>query len=139
MSFQHGRGFRICGAVVRKFVAPSGKIAFLTLDVSAPPRSTKIEMRTFDLVEDVGCLGVGQTVEVTGSVDMEKLTSKDRNPVMVDGREKWIPALTIKKITVEGSSVRPASAATPAPAAAHEPPPARARGGAWNDEDDFPF
>lgn len=138
MSFQHGAGFRVCGAVVRRNVAPSGKCAFLTLDVVAHPRSKKIEFKAFsnEMIEEVGCLGVGQTVEVTGQIDMESIKSKDRKEVLVDGRARWAPSLVIKAIKVEGASVRPAGAAQPAGAGPHEPPPPRPRGSSWDDVDD---
>lgn len=111
-SFIHGAGFRIVGAVVRKFVAQSGKFAAVTIDVNVPPRSRKIECRAFDaeMIDEIGQLGAGQTIEITGQIDMEKLTDKKREPVKVDGYEKWSPALTVKAIKIEGSSVKPAAA-----------------------------
>lgn len=108
MSFISGSGFRIAGYVVRRWVAPSGKYSTLVLDVTVDGRSKKLELRGFsDMAPDVGFLTVGQAVTVTGSVDMEKLTAKDKTPVKVDGYEVWKPALTIRKITVEASSVAP--------------------------------
>lgn len=136
MSFHHGAGFRVCGAVVRKFVAPSGKCAFLTLDVNAHPRSKKIEFRAFsdDMIEEIGGLGVGMTVEVTGNVDMEPVKSKDRKEVLVDGRAKWVPVLTVKALKIEGSSRQPA------PRAPAEPAPKAAKPAAgWDENDDYPF
>jgi hypothetical protein len=106
MTFEHGAGFRICGAVVRRFVAPSGKVAFLTLGVPGPRGEVKHELRTFkeDLIVEVGSLGVGQIVQVTGSIDNERLTDKSRKEVTVDGRAAWVTKLTIKAIAVEGVS-----------------------------------
>lgn len=106
-----GAGFRVCGFVVRRFVTPSGKAAFLTLDVPSEKagKTKKIDLRAFDdeVIGDVGSLTPGAKVQVTGVVDMEKVTDKARAPIMIDGREKWTPALTIKKVTVEGSSKAP--------------------------------
>lgn len=110
MSFEPGAGFRICGYVVRRFVPQSGKCAFLTLDVpNGRGKNAKIELRTFehDLIVEVGALGDGQTVQVTGGIDMEALKDKARNDVKVDGRAVWKPALTIKAIKIEASSVKP--------------------------------
>lgn len=107
-----GAGFRICGSVVRKFVAPSGKIAFLTLDVFVDGRGKKVDMRGFsEMVEEIGTLNNGALVEVTGTIDIEKLTDKQRQPVVVDGREKWVTALTVRAVKTEGSSKAPAKAA----------------------------
>lgn len=108
-----GAGFRIVGSVVRKFVAPSGKVAFLTLDVTADGRSKKIDLRGFgDTVEEIGCLNQGALIEVTGTIDNEKLTAKDRSDVMVDGRAKWVPALTVRAVKAEASS-KPAAKSPP--------------------------
>lgn len=115
---KQGAGFRICGSVVRRFVVPSGKVAFLTIDVFADGHGKKIDLRGFkDMVEEIGSLQPGALVEVTGAVEMEKLTGRDRNPVLVDGREKWVPALTVREIKFEASS-RP-----PVRTAPHNVPP----------------
>jgi hypothetical protein len=121
-----GSGFRIAGYVVRRWVAPSGKYSTLVLDVTVDSRSKKIDLRGFsDVAADVGFLTVGQAVTVTGAVDMEKLTSKSKEPVKVDGYEVWKPALTIRKIVVEASSTAPGS-----------DPLNRAPAGQSNDNDD---
>lgn len=138
MSFPHGAGFRVCGAVVRRNVVPSGKCAFLTLDVNMHPRARKIEFKAFaaETIEEIGGLGAGQTVEVTGQIDMETIKSRDRKDVTVDGRAKWVPALIVKAIKIEGSSVRPASSPSAGGSAPpHDPPPARPRGSSWDDEE----
>jgi len=117
---QQGAGFRICGSVVRRFVVPSGKVAFLTLDVFADGHGKKIELRGFkDMVEEIGVLQPGALVEVTGAVEMEKLTDRNRNPVLVDGREKWVHAMTVRAIKHEASSRPPAAR----PPANNVPPP----------------
>lgn len=105
MAMQQGAGFRVVGSVVRKFVVNSGKVAFLTLDVTTANKSRKHDFKTFDCVDDVASLADGAIVEVTGNLDVEKLTAKDRSDVMVDGRTKWIPSLVIKAIKTEGLSV----------------------------------
>jgi hypothetical protein len=98
------------------FKAPSGKFAALTVECPNGRGGTKkVDLRAFsDAIDQVEHLGNGQVVQVTGTVDMEKLTGEDRNPVMVDGREKWAPALTIRKVEVEPSSAKPAPKAAPA-------------------------
>lgn len=133
MSFQHGAGFRVCGAVLRRNIVPSGKCAFLTLDVIAHPRSKKIEFKAFarEMIDEIAELGAGQTVEVTGQIDMETVKSRDRKDVTVDGRAKWVPALVVKAIKIEGSSVRPPAANGAAPAAS---PPLGVPSSSWDDE-----
>ncbi len=110
MSWQHGAGFRVCGVVVRRFVPPSKKCAFVTVEAPGD-RGTpkKIDMRTFaaDIIAEVDGLGEGQIIEVTGTIDMESLKDKAKNPVNVDGRAKWCPALTIRALKIEASSVKP--------------------------------
>ncbi len=142
MSFQHGAGFRVVGAVVRKYANNRGTFAGLTLDVVGAPRSKKIDLRAFDedIVHQIAELGDGQTIEVTGSVDMESVKSKDKKEILVDGRAKWVTVLTVKAIKVEGSSVQPSSPngraqapTRPAPAQ----PTTKPRG--WNEDDEPPF
>lgn len=122
MNFERGAGFRICGAVVRRFVPPSGKCAFLMLATPGKKGEVKHELRAFDydLIVEVGSLGVGQTVQCTGSVDNEPLKDKAKNDVQVDGRAAWVPKLTIRAMTVEGSSKAPAIADAP-PRAGRDP------------------
>lgn len=141
MAFEQGAGFRICGAVVRRFVAQSGKAAFVTIDVPGERGSKKIELRSFDrsIVADIGSLGAGQIVECTGTVDVEKLTNKQRDEVKVDGYAKWMPALTIRVLRIEGSSRAPSPASQTgddANASAALPPTSPATN--W-DESDVPF
>lgn len=109
MSWDRGAGFRIVGAVVRRFVPPSGKCAFVTLAVPGKKGEVKHELRTFDhdLIVEVGSLGVGQIVQATGNVDNEPLRDKAKNDVQVDGRTAWVPKLTIRDLKIEGSSVAP--------------------------------
>lgn len=115
MGFEQGAGFRICGAVVRKFVPPSGKCAFLTLATPGKKGEVKHELRAFDydLIVEAGSLGVGQIVQCTGSVDNEPLRDKARNDVQVDGRTAWVTKLTIRAMTVEGSSAKPKPSTDP--------------------------
>ncbi len=114
MSWEHGATGTITGVVTRLFLSPKGTFAAMT--VEAPDgrgRRSKIDLRAFsDSIEQVRGVGEGQVVRVTYSPGMEKLTSKDKSPVMVDGREKWIPALTIRACEVEPASAKPAPKAT---------------------------
>ena len=113
-----GAGFRVCGIVIRRFVPPSGKCAFLTLEVPTDKgKKAKLEMVTFDCVVDVGSLGEGQTVQVTGSIVSTVPKAKDKSDVTVDGRALWIPQLIIKAVTVEGSSSKHTETAAPKPGA----------------------
>lgn len=111
MSMQHGSGFRICGVVLRKFTNSAGTFAALDLSVDAGGRTTKIEgLKGFDeiVVNEIAQLVEGAVVEVTGAIGMEGLKNKDKTEVKRDGRNAWAPLLTIKKIKVEASSVKPA-------------------------------
>lgn len=123
--FTQGSGFRICGAVLRKFVAQSGKVAFLTVEVARARSSVKFDMRTFSrsLIGEIEELGAGQVVEVTGAVDVEPVKDRAGKEVSIDGYSKWVPALTMKVLRVLGGA-----ASGPPPDADPAPP-----------EDDVPF
>lgn len=103
-----GAGFRIAGSLVRKYIVPSGKVGFLTIDVydSNKGRSTKFDLKAFDrsVLDDLDALRDGALLEVTGSLDMEKVADKAREAVKVDGREKWVPSLIVRVIKTEASS-----------------------------------
>lgn len=115
MSWERGAGFRVCGAVVRApFISSSGKFGKLTLGVPGGRGETKVDVRAFDLlvIEEMRALGAGQTVQITGAIDMEPVKDKKGEKVIIDGYAQWVPALTAKAIKVEGSSVAAAPAAT---------------------------
>lgn len=109
MSFAQGAGFRICGSVVRRWTASSGKFGTLVLDVFVDGKASKIDLVTFDCVNDFSTLAQGALVEVTGRVGMQKLSAKDKTPIKIDGYEKWVPQLIVKVVKVEASSRPPAS------------------------------
>jgi hypothetical protein len=95
----HGAGFRIAGRVKRKFVATSGKVAFLTLEIDFDGKHKSIDLKAFgDQVVEVGSLREHDDVEVTGSVDAEQPKNKDKSAVQKDGRDFWCPSLTIKVV-----------------------------------------
>lgn len=113
MSWERGAGFRIVGALVRDpFIAASGKFAKMSLGVPGQRGEVKHEVRAFnlDVIEEIRGLGIGQTIQVTGTVDSECLKDKKGVEVMVDGYKCWVERLTAKEITVEGASVKPAAA-----------------------------
>lgn len=112
MSWERGAGFRIIGALVRApFVAQSGKFAKLTLGVPNTRGESKIDVRAFnaDVIEEIRGLGIGQTVQVTGTVDTEAVKDKKGEKVLIDGYAYWVSVLTAKAVTVEGASTRPAA------------------------------
>lgn len=115
MSWERGAGFRVVGAVVR---APFVRDKFARVTLGVPGRSgeTKIDVVSFDasVIGDIAALGVGQTVQVNGSVEMEAVKDKTKEKVLVDGYPKWVPLLVAKKVDVEGSSIKPAPSG-PAP------------------------
>lgn len=118
-------GFKEKGTVVRRFVAQSGKFGSLTLDVPSERGSSKLDIVTFDCVEDFAELQAGTSVVITGRINMNKLTSKNKEPVIVDGFQKWVPQLIATKVEV---GLGQAKKTKPAPIAA---PPA--------DDSDIPF
>jgi len=115
MSWEHKAEGRITGVVTRVYVSPKGNFAALTIECpDGRGRPTKIDFRCFsDAFDQVKNLGQGQVVRVSFSPGMEKLTAKDKSPVMVDGREKWVPALTVRACEVEPSSAKPKPAPAP--------------------------
>jgi len=110
MSWKPEITFTAVGAVVRKFLPESGKIAFLTLEIAGERRAEKHEFRCFDraLIGDINSLGAGMTVRISGVVQSEVMKNKAREDVVVDGRPAWVDKLTIKRMDIEGSS-KPAS------------------------------
>lgn len=138
---QHGAGFRVCGAVVRKFVVASGKCAFLTLKVDGHPRPKTLEFKAFgDMVEAVGSLSPGQTIEVTGVIDSETVKNKAKEEIKVDDRAKWVPMLAIKALRHEGAQPGQQTFAPPPQSGAESPrPPVPAPTAAGWDEEDVPF
>jgi len=104
-AIETGAGFRIVGAVVRKYVGPTGKFASLVL--STPGRSggeAKHDLVAFDaeVIDQIHQLPLAAAVQVTGNIDNTKLVDKQRNDIKVDGFVKWIPRLVIKKVTTVG-------------------------------------
>lgn len=132
---ERGAGVRICGFVANKFVARSGKFARLT--IAYPGRRAaedKTDVRSFehDVISRIAEIGVGETVTVTAGIDREKLTNKAREAVMVDGREAYTIALTIRTLKVEdGAASSPSAPKEDAPAPPDAPAGGDSRG--WDD------
>lgn len=125
-SWDQGAGWRMCGAVVRKWISPTGKFASLTIGVPGNKGEIKHEVRAFSssgLIDEINDLGVGQIVKVTGGVDREPLTDKARKEVKVDGYVVWVTKLTLKTLEIEGASRRPSPGPDTGPAPAGDPPP----------------
>ncbi len=100
--------FRITGAVVRTYVPASGKVAFLTLDVLNGEKSRKFDIRGFgDVVQEIGELAKGATVEVTGTLDIEPVKTKTGEQVKVDGYSKWVPMLVARQVTTSAAASKP--------------------------------
>src|SRR5262245_3499403 len=100
--------FRVTGAVVRANMATSGKAAWLTIDVlGGGERSKKLDFIAFgDLVQEVGGLAKGSTVELIGDIDIQPVKDKAGNAVTVDGFKKWIPMLVIRGVQGSKASNR---------------------------------
>lgn len=111
MSWEHGTRFEVTGVVTR--VWDNGKGTFAKLTVEAPNGRggvSKIDFKAFsESVDAVRHLGYGQTVKVTGTVAMEKLTNKAKDEIKVDGYSFWYPTLRIGSVEVEPASTKPAA------------------------------
>lgn len=103
--WQEGSGFRIVGFVTKKFAAQSGKFGRVTVDVNQSPHPAKMEIRTFDpaLVADIGKLQAGQKVQIRGRIENEKLKTRDKEEVKVNGFAYWATILTMTEMEIEGS------------------------------------
>ncbi len=108
--FVQGSGFRICGAVLRQRVSQSRKVAFLTIEVARQRSTVKLDVRTFSrsMIGEIEALGVGELVQVTGSIDIEAIRDRQGHDVKVDGYVKWVPVLTVKELKVQGGLARTA-------------------------------
>lgn len=109
-AWERGAGFRIIGFVERKFVPPSGRCAFVTVSVPGKSKDQKLELVTFDKIEDVGSLAIGATVQLRGHIGITTPKTKARDDVTVDGRSLWIPQLIVTDVAVQES--KPASTKT---------------------------
>lgn len=109
-SWERGDGWRVVGAVVKE---PFCRETFGRLTIGVPGRrgEKKIDVVSFDaeVIGDMRALGIGQTIAVTGGIEIEAVTNRAKEKVLVDGYAKWVPLLVAKKITVEGASVKPAA------------------------------
>jgi hypothetical protein len=96
--------FTETGKVVRKFVANSGNFASVTLDIENNGRHAKIQFVSFDCARDFGNLKEGDEVTLKGRVGIQKLTTKAKEDVIVDGYAAWVPQLVVTEVvTTEGS------------------------------------
>lgn len=107
-----GTGFRICGCVVRRWTNQKGNFGTITLDVYVDGKGSKIDLVTFDCVNELAALAQGALAEVTGRVGMQKLKDRQGDEVKIDGFNKWVPQLVIRTIKTESSSRAPSSGAT---------------------------
>jgi hypothetical protein len=97
-----GAGFRVCGVVNRKFINSQGTFVALTLSCDLGDRKVSVDLKGFkESVAAANDVEQGDTIEVTGSIGVEKLTAKDKSTIQVDGRDKWVPSLVIKAIKVD--------------------------------------
>jgi len=123
--------FRITGCVAsprqggaNPRIAPSGKVADLTVEVCKPgcdgdrPRKSFHKVVAFDqgVIEQMQALGAGESVLVTGDVESEKLVDHAKNAVKVDGYERWVDRRVARKIETLSQSAKqqPRTAAKPA-------------------------
>jgi hypothetical protein len=116
MSWEHKAEGRITGVLTRIWVSSKGTFASLTVECpDGRGKQSKVDLRCFaDAIDQVKNLGQGQVVRIAYQPGMEKLTSKDKTPVKIDGYEKWVAALTVRACEVEPSSAKPIPKAAPA-------------------------
>jgi hypothetical protein len=104
---QEQNTFTFAGTVVKRWVATSGKFATLKVSNVTDGRATKMDFVSFDCVNDIATLSENDTVKVTGRMGIKKLTSKDRQDVMIDGYAAWVPQLVITKVESQKASKIP--------------------------------
>lgn len=127
--WEHGKGFEITGYVSRKFVPPSGKCAFLTIETPGDRgKPDKTEMVGFgDLVVEMGSAKEGDVVRVTGTIGTKSLQNKAHQDVTVDDRKVWLVQLIARTIEIEGRAAasKPALGETEPDAPASAAPASR--------------
>jgi hypothetical protein len=97
-SIEEKARWTITGAVVRKWVANSGKFATATIEVGGP-RVRKIKVRGFrEVVEEFGKLGEGEVITLVGEIEPSGLTNKAKEYVKVDGYGVDMNELTVTSI-----------------------------------------
>lgn len=94
--------FELAGAVAKKYVNDAKTFAVLTLETSVKGFVTKHEIKAFkEQVADVSSLGVGEMIEVTGSIG--RMSSQDCEYAKIPGKEGkdgkiFYPALPVLRI-----------------------------------------
>lgn len=92
--------FKITGAVLDKFISPSGKFARLKVETSINGKRAKHTIKVFDhdCVRVVDTCGNGEMITVEGSVGQEVLKDRAGQEVKVDGYSVWQPMLVALSI-----------------------------------------
>ncbi len=92
--------FEIIGAVVRKYVAPSGKFASLKVETSTNGFKSLHDLKTFDgtVCRQIETVGVGEMVKVTGELGSEVLKNKAKEPIEMDGYKVYVASLKVTNI-----------------------------------------
>lgn len=92
--------FEVVGAVVRKYVAPSGKFAVLVVETSKNGYRAMHDMKTFegDVCRQISTVGVGEVVRVYGELGREQLKNKAKEPVIIDDRPAYVAVLKVTAI-----------------------------------------
>lgn len=95
--------FHVEGAVTRKWVASSGKMARLTIRVELEHRSPKIDCVAFDkfVIEAIEKLDERDAVIASGQITMTPVRNKKGEEIQVDGYERWVPQLVIDELNGE--------------------------------------
>lgn len=97
--------FKVAGNVAKKWTNDKASFARLTIAIAEGDRTRRIDVRAFDapLVAKIAALAENDAVEVSGVIEPNKVTSKDREPVLVDGYPRFEMVLTVKTMKVEAS------------------------------------
>ncbi len=105
--------FEVIGAVVRKYVAPSGKFASLKVETSTNGFKSLHDLKTFDgtVCRQIETVGVGEMVRVTGELGTEQLKTKAKEPVIVDDYKVYVASLKVTSISpvTENAGVKKAA------------------------------
>ncbi len=92
--------FEVIGAVVRKYVAPSGKFASLKVETSTNGFKSLHDLKTFDgtVCRQIETVGIGEMVRVMGELGTEQLKNKAKDGIELDGYKVYVAVLKVTKI-----------------------------------------
>lgn len=97
---------KLTGTVSRKWVAPKGNVAEVTLEIPLEAGAKYPERLPFkafgDLVAAVKAAGEGEQATVTFAIRHRKKLDADKNTVQVGGRDFYETTLVLTGLLIEG-------------------------------------